>query len=406
MKTASIITIGDELLIGQTIDTNSAWIAQQFTKIGLPIKRRIAIADNAEEIISAMEQACKLSEIVIITGGLGPTSDDITKPTLCRYFNTELVLHEETLRQVESFFEKRGRPLLESNRLQAMLPKSCTVLKNEVGTAPGMLFEHSDSLVFSLPGVPFEMKHLIQERIIPLLSSRFFFKKITHKTLLTAGQGESFIAERLIHFEQQLPAEIHIAYLPSFGNVKIRLSTYEDIGKKIDDSFDELKQILADISLTDEDQSLERLIFNWLQHHNLSLAIAESCTGGYISHKFTSISGASTIFKGAAVCYAVESKHDVLGVRQESLDTYTAISSEVAIEMAEQAKAKYKSDYSIATTGYLEGKETFFYCAISGPKSTIVKRWDLPLDRALNLELASAYALQFLAKYLKKMLGL
>jgi nicotinamide-nucleotide amidase len=399
MTTATIITIGDELLIGQTIDTNSAWIGQTFTTIGLAVKRRIAVGDNKNEITEAIKQAELLSDIIIITGGLGPTSDDITKPTLCDYFNTSLEMHQESLEHVTHFFKTRNSVLLQSNIGQAMLPANCTPLRNEVGTAPGMMFQKEHKYYFSLPGVPFEMKELISTKVIPILKANFQFKTIAHKTLLTAGIGESFLAERLQSFEKELPNDISIAYLPSLGTVKIRLSANNN-NDILHNLFEKLKSLVDDVMVSDEDVSLEQIILNKLIDTNKTLAIAESCTGGYLAHKFTSMTNASKIFMGSAVCYSNAAKQDILGVKETTLQEHTAVSEQVAIEMAENCRSIYKATYAIATTGFLEGANTYFYCAIANGAATVVKKFVLPYKRETNLQLATSRAMQLFIEQL------
>lgn len=401
MISATIITIGDELLIGQTIDTNSAWIAQEFNKIGIKIKRRIAIADDETEIISALQEASECSTIVITTGGLGPTNDDITKDTLCKYFGTSLKKDEKTLDHISNYFAKRGRELLQVNIDQALVPSNCDVLFNAVGTAPGLKFKDKDLLYFALPGVPFEMKHLISDRIIPDLKSSFENETVVHKTLVTSGMGESFIAEKLKDFEAQLPKEISLAYLPNFGMVKIRLSGFGNLEEEINSSFEQLTEILQDIVISKTDRTLEKIIFDSLSEKGKHLAIAESCTGGNVASKLVGISGASTIFKGSTVTYAIESKQKVLGIKKQTLEKYSDVSKETALEMADNVRTLFDSHYGLATTGYLEGQEQYFFVAISSGNKTAVKKFLLPYGRNLNSNLAVSITLQFFIRYLK-----
>ncbi len=400
MITATIITIGDELLIGQTIDTNSAWIGQRFNEIGIKIKRRIAIADEESEILLALDEAEKLSEIVITTGGLGPTNDDITKIALCKYFNAELVEDHKTLEHIREYFAKRNRRLLQVNIDQALVPNNCKVLFNAVGTAPGLQFKKNDTTFFTLPGVPFEMKHLISERIIPYVQTAFPSNKIIHKTMITSGMGESFIAERLVEFESHLPPYISLAYLPNFGMVKLRLTSNAEHQDEIEKNFNELQSALADISIAYEDKTLEGILFDILSERNQTVAIAESCTGGNIAASIVSISGASSVFKGSTVTYAIESKEQILGIRHETLEKYTDVSPETASEMAENVRLKFNADIGLSTTGYLEGTEQYFFSAISTAHKTITKKFILPYSRQLNSNLAVSSALQFLIRYL------
>lgn len=400
MISATIITIGDELLIGQTIDTNSAWIGQQFNKIGIQIKRRIAIADEETEIISALKEASKLSEIVITTGGLGPTNDDITKEVLCKYFNSKLKQDDTTLLQIKEFFLKKGRELLKVNLDQALVPDNCTVLYNAVGTAPGMHFKEDNTYYFALPGVPFEMKHLISERIIPILLESFTLGGILHKTLITSGLGESFIAHKLINFETNLHKGISLAYLPNFGMVKLRLSSNSNLKNEVDLAFNYLKSTLSDILISEEDNSIEQILFDILINENKTIAIAESCTGGNIAAKIVSISGASKVFMGSTVTYALESKKNILGIRKETLDKDSDVSEQTAIEMAQNVRERFNADYGLSTTGYLEGEEQHFFTAFSSDKKTTVNKFNLRYKRILNSNYAVSTTLQFVIRIL------
>lgn len=402
MISATIVTIGDELLIGQTIDTNSAWIAQQFNKIGIQIKRRVAIADEESEIIKALNEASAISEIVITTGGLGPTNDDITKATLCKYFDSSLIIDTQVLKHIKTYFDKRGRKLLDVNRDQALVPDNCEVLFNAVGTAPGMKFMKDDTIFFSLPGVPFEMKHLICERIIPQLNNIYTTDKIVHKTLVTSGMGESFIAERLKHFEEKLPATISLAYLPNFGMVKLRLSGSGEIEQELNIHFDDLTQLVHDIIISKTDRSLEKILFDTLLEKEQTVTIAESCTGGNIASKIVSISGASKVFQGSTVTYALESKKRVLHIKEETLNEHTDVSKETALEMAQNVRNLFNADYGLSTTGFLEGTETYFFAAISSKDKTLVKKFTLPYGRNLNSNLAVSISLQFFIRFLIK----
>ncbi len=402
MITATIITIGDELLIGQTIDTNSAWIGQEFNKIGIKIKRRIAIADEATEILKTLDEASKLSEIVITTGGLGPTNDDITKDTLCEFFGSKLIEDEKTRKHIMAYFTKRNREILQVNLDQALIPNNCEVLFNAVGTAPGMKFQKDGTLFFALPGVPFEMKHLITERVIPILTKNFTPNKIIHKTMITSGMGESFIANRLIDFEKKLNNNISLAYLPNFGMVKLRLTTEEKYNIEVEASFTELKNMLRDITICHEDKSLEQILFDELTSSQRSIAVAESCTGGNIAASLVSISGASQVFKGSTVTYAIESKENVLGIKKETLEKYTDVSEPTAIEMAMNARRIFKANIGLSTTGFLEGDDQYFYAAIDDGKTQLAKKFNLPYSRSLNSNLAVSIALQFLIRFLQQ----
>ena len=300
MIKASIITIGDELLIGQVLDTNSAWIAQQFNKAGIPIRRRVAVGDNWDDIWGALDAESRESEIIMITGGLGPTSDDITKPLLCKYFGGKMIVNDEALENVKYLIQVVfQRPMIQSNLKQAEVPDTCKVIQNKRGTAPGMWFEKEDHIFISMPGVPYEMKGMVEE-IIPILKDRFALPVIIHKTLLTAGVGESFLAEKIKNFETNLSQEIKLAYLPAFGMVRLRLSTMGYDAAKVEDSitaeFNKLLILVQEYVVTDEDEPLEKVVGKLLIRQKKMMATAESCTGGYLAHLITRHPGASEYF--------------------------------------------------------------------------------------------------------------
>jgi len=402
MITATIITIGDELLIGQTIDTNSAWIAQEFNKIGIAIKRRIAISDQREEILKTLSEATALSEIVITTGGLGPTNDDITKDCLCAFFDSDLVCHKPSLEHITQFFASRNRELLPVNIEQANVPDKCTVLMNTVGTAPGMHFKKDKTHYFSMPGVPFEMKLLVEKQIIPILQKEYKLGGLIHQTIVTSGKGESFLANELVDFEKQLPHGISMAYLPNFLTVKIRLSGEANMQKKINTEIKTLKAKLGDLIISETDQTLEEILFSILKDKKLTLSIAESCTGGTIASKLVSLSGSSEVFMGSVVTYSVLSKQNILGVKKESIEEHGVVSKEVAIEMSTQVKEKFTSTVGIATTGFLEGAEQYFYASVAINENVITKRFSLPYGRKLNSNLATSLSFQLAIQSLIK----
>jgi len=402
MITATIITIGDELLIGQTIDTNSAWIAQEFNKIGIAIKRRIAISDQREEILKTLSEATALSEIVITTGGLGPTNDDITKDCLCAFFDSDLVCHKPSLEHITQFFASRNRELLPVNIEQANVPDKCTVLMNTVGTAPGMHFKKDKTHYFSMPGVPFEMKLLVEKQIIPILQKEYKLGGLIHQTIVTSGKGESFLANELVDFEKQLPHGISMAYLPNFLTVKIRLSGEANMQKKINTEIKTLKAKLGDLIISETDQTLEEILFSILKDKKLTLSIAESCTGGSIASKLVSLSGSSEVFMGSVVTYSVLSKQNILGVKKESIEEHGVVSKEVAIEMSTQVKEKFTSTVGIATTGFLEGAEQYFYASVAINENVITKRFSLPYGRKLNSNLATSLSFQLAIQSLIK----
>jgi nicotinamide-nucleotide amidase len=400
----TIITIGDELLIGQTIDTNSAWIAQTLNPLGIQIKRRVAIGDCKADIEYALDEELKLSDIIIITGGLGPTADDITKPLLCAYFGGKLIMNELVKAHVQHFFAKRNRPMLESNTNQAMVPDVCEVLFNDVGTAPGMLFRKNDKLIFSLPGVPFEMKHITTKHLLPIIQSHFVTNNFIHRTIVTAGEGESFVANRLIDFEKNLPHNIKLAYLPKLGILKLRLTGIDIDENELDRKFNDLQELLADIMVAAEDIELEKQIGIILKNKGESIAIAESCTGGLISSMITSISGSSAYFKGGVIAYQNETKLELLGVNTKTLQTYSAVSKEVAIEMANQCLQKMNTTYALSITGYLEQGEcdNEVWIGLASATQTLTFKISPPYNRQKNAVLASNTALNLLRKFILK----
>jgi nicotinamide-nucleotide amidase len=405
---ATIITIGDELLIGQTIDTNSAWIASALNKIGIQIEKRIAIGDNWNQIWDCLEKENQTSSIVLITGGLGPTSDDITKPLLCKFFNGKMIVDDDALANVKNIFENiLKRPLLERNLKQAEVPDTCTVIQNKRGTAPGMWFEKNNTIFVSMPGVPHEMKGMMSNYIIPALKKRFELKPIVHRTLLTAGIGESFLAEMLIDFEKNLPEQIKLAYLPNYGMVRLRLSAnmQQSDEKTIDNEFEQLKSIVKDHIVADKDINIQEAISGIFIEKNLTLSIAESCTGGYISHLLTSIPGSSKFFLGGMVSYANEVKRDLLDVSQSTIDTHGAVSIQTVEKMAEGIRKKTGSDISLATSGVMgpgggsEEKPVGFVCvAMSTANKTISTTFQFRFDRTRNIELTAVQALNFMRK--------
>jgi nicotinamide-nucleotide amidase len=407
-KTVSIITIGDELLIGQTIDTNSAWMAQILNKAGFSINRRVAIGDQWDHIWNALQEEEAKNDIILITGGLGPTSDDITKPLLCSYFGGTLIIDEKAKENVvEIFTKKLNRPLIERNLKQAEVPDVCTVIQNQRGTAPGMWFEKEGKIFVSMPGVPFEMKGMMEDYVIPELLKRFDISPIEHRTLLTAGIGESFLAELLNDFESSLTKGIKLAYLPNYGMVRLRLSAIEifENNQQLDNSFNELKNIVKDYLVVDKDISLQEAIAEKLKTANKTLALAESCTGGYISHLITLIPGSSSFFLGGVVSYSNDLKAGLLGVPQETLNEFGAVSLETVKKMAEGVRERTGSDYGLAVSGIMgpsgdtPNKPIGFVCVgFSSADTTEVTSFQFRFDRKRNIELTAVYALNFLRK--------
>jgi len=353
---AEIITIGDEILIGQIVDTNSAFLGKEFNKIGVSVYQITSVQDDKVHILKALKEAEENADIIIITGGLGPTKDDITKHTICEYFNDTLIENKAVLNNVEQIFSKYNAPLLTVNRHQALVPSRAKVLMNKYGTAPGMWLEKNGKVFVSLPGVPYEMKALIKDEVIPSLRSKFKFPYIKHKTLLTYGIGESALADRIEAWEDNLPSFIKLAYLPNLGKVRLRLSA-KAMDKNIVET--EMKQqiqlLLPQIEDVfvgfEDDLSLEAIIGKQLTDLGKTISIAESCTGGQIAKAITVNAGASKYFKGSVVSYATESKVDILKVSEKEIENHSVVSKEVAEAMAKQVRVLFKSDYGISTTG-------------------------------------------------------
>ena len=345
---ASIITIGDEILIGQIVDTNSVSIARHLNSAGIVVRERTSVGDNRQQIVDAVQGALRQCEIVILTGGLGPTKDDITKKTLAELFGGKLVRDEAVAAHVQKMLEARGITFNQLNQDQALVPDNCTVLFNHHGTAPGMWFEQENKVVVSLPGVPFEMEHLMEDEVMPRLKKRFALRQIVHRTLITAGLAESMLAEKIAAWEDALPSYLHLAYLPSAGVVRLRLSAYEvegeSVSQEIDRQFATLQKIIPRYVLGFEKASMQQIVHDLLTQHHKTLAVAESCTGGAIASRFTAIPGASQYFLCSVTAYSNEAKSNILGVDPAVIERYGAVSEEVARQMAEGVRRIGGSD--------------------------------------------------------------
>lgn len=407
----SIITIGDELLIGQVIDTNSAWMAQELNKSGIRVVRRIAVGDEWNEIWAALDEEQQHADIILITGGLGPTADDITKPLLCKYFEGKMVVHEPTRKNVLDIFSKLNRPIIERNLKQAEVPDNCTVLINKRGTAPGMVFTKNEKIFVSMPGVPHEMKGLMTDDVIPLLLNQYNFPVIIHKTILTAGVGESFLAELIKDYEESLPHNIKLAYLPNYGMVRLRLSTSglnkEETFEIINTAFAELKILVKEYMVTDEDEPIEQVIGKLLVSKSKTMCTAESCTGGYIAHVLTSIAGASKYYDGSVISYSYEAKEDLLQVDAATLKAKGAVSEDIVLQMAKGALQKIKSDYVIAVSGIMgpdgdmPDKPVGTVWVAVGDKNKIeTKKLYFRYDRIRNIHLTAINSLNMLRKFI------
>lgn len=354
---AHIITIGDEILIGQIVDTNSAFIAKELDNIGISVDQIISIQDDRNQILTSLENAKKLSDLVIITGGLGPTNDDITKKTFVEFFEDKLIVNRTVEQHIREIWKKYiKQPLLQVNLDQALVPSKATVLMNNSGTAPGMWMKKNDTIFVSLPGVPYEMKALMKNEVLPRLSSLFNLPFIVHKTLLTYGLGESMIADRISLWENNLPDTIKLAYLPNLGRVRLRLSSEgydkDKVINNIDSRIQSLIPLISDIFVGfEEDNNLEQIIANKFKELGKTLAVAESCSGGKISAQFTQNPGASKFFKGGVIAYNTSIKEKMLGIDSSVIEKHSVVSEEVAELMAIGVKNIFNSDYAIATTG-------------------------------------------------------
>jgi len=410
---AELLTIGDEILYGQIVDTNSQWMSVELDKIGIKVVRKTSIGDKEEDILTAFAEAEKRADVVLITGGLGPTSDDITKPCLARYFNCEIRMHEEALAEVREFFTSRGREITEINRQQAALPICCTKITNPIGTAPGMWFERTGKIFMSMPGVPHEMKRMMTERVLPKLLETFKMPTILHKVIRTAGIGESMLAEKIASWEKSLPEHIKLAYLPSLGEVKLRLTGFGDasekLRKEIDDYAQKLLPFAGDYVFGYGDDPLEVVLGNTLRAKKLTLSVAESCTGGYVSHLITSVPGCSDYFLGSMIPYDYQIKMRQLGVKPETLEKYGAVSEPTISEMANIVRAKFNTDIGVATSGIAgPGGATpdkpvgTTWIAYSDKHQTVTKKLQLTKDRAINIKLASAAVLNLIRTSLPK----
>lgn len=411
---ASIITIGDELLIGQTIDTNSAWMGQELNKLGVWVKRRVAVGDVWEEIWNALDEESRQSEIILITGGLGPTADDITKPLLCKYFGGKMVVNKEARENVITIFERYiKRPMLAVNLKQAEVPDVCEVIQNKRGTAPGMWFEKNGKIFVSMPGVPNEMKGMMKDYILPRLPARFSLPAVIHRTLLTAGIGESYLADRIKNFETALPHYVKLAYLPNFGMVRLRLTATgknaAEITQEVDRLFATLQDLVLDVMVINEDKTLEEAVGILLTKHKKTVATAESCTGGYVGHLITSIPGSSAYFMGGVVSYDNAIKENVLGVKAETLDTDGAVSEETVREMANGIKKLMKTDYAVSISGIMgpgggseEKPVGTVWIAVAGITETVARKFHTRYNRMRNIEITAIYALNMLRESILK----
>ena len=410
---ASIITIGDELLIGQTVDTNSAWMGAELSKYGFDVYRITSVHDRREDILYVLKEATGESDVVLITGGLGPTSDDITKQTLCEFFDTHLVMNEDVLMMNELMMRQRNFPMNERNRRQAEVPESCRVLKNESGTAPGMWFEKDNTIYISMPGVPHEMKHLMDKMVLPELKKRFTSQTIIHRNIMTYGTFESKLADILTDFESGLPKNVKLAYLPASGIIKLRLTGTGTDNKALSDILDNQVDILyktiPEFIYAEDEKSLEMVIGRLLKSKQNTLSTAESCTGGEIAHLITSVAGSSSYYKGSVIAYENSVKIQLLGVQASTIEKFGAVSEQTVREMAEGARKLFDTTYSVATSGVAgpdggsgEKPVGTLWIAVASEKEVVCEKRVFGNDRTINITRFSLASLNLLRKQIIK----
>ncbi len=413
---AEIITIGDEILIGQIVDTNSAFIGKEFNKIGISVYQITSVQDDREHILQALKDAKSRVQVVIVTGGLGPTKDDITKHTFCEFFEDALVEDKNVLHHVEELFRKHisSTPISDVNRQQALVPSKATVLHNPNGTAPGMWIEEKGTVFVSLPGVPFEMKHLLTETVIPKIMERFERPFIIHKTLVTYGLGESAIAARIEDWEDNLPAFIKLAYLPNLGKVRLRMSAKgfdkEVLEKAVEEESQKLYPLIGDLIYGVEDeQTIEEIVAKLFTEKKMTLATAESFTGGKIAERITALPGASAYFKGSVVSYATQTKVEILKVSKETVAKHSVVSAQVAEEMAENVRKLLKTDFAVATTGNSgptkgdsDAEIGTVFIAIASPNGVFAEKFNMGNHRTRIVQKSVNKAFELLQKEILK----
>jgi nicotinamide-nucleotide amidase len=398
--TAELLTIGDEILYGQIVDTNSQWMSVELSNAGVKVIRKTTVGDQEDEILNAFAEAESRADIILITGGLGPTSDDLTKPCLAKYFNCEIRMHEEALAEVTEFFKSRGRDLTEINRQQAALPVCCEKVTNKMGTAPGMWFTRNQKVFVSMPGVPHEMKRMMTDIVIPKLKETFKTPIIRHTVIRTVGIGESFLADKIAQWEKELPAHFKLAYLPSLGDVKLRLTAIGSDDKSLAAEsgalVEKLWPLAGEFIFGVGEDPLEQVLGNILRNKKLTLSIAESCTGGYLSHLITSIPGSSDYFPGSIIAYANEIKTSHLGVSPSTIEKFGAVSEESVKEMANAVRAKFNTDIGVATSGIagpgggtVDKPVGTVWISYADKEKTIARKLQLSKDRMINIRMAS-----------------
>lgn len=409
---AIIISIGDEILYGQTLDTNSHWISGELDRLGIRVQKKVTISDTREVIIENIKEAEENADIVLITGGLGPTNDDLTKPCLAEYFNTPLVRNEVAYANIKAIFEKAGWEMNDSNAEQADLPANCKAINNPIGTASGMWFDSGNKVIVSMPGVPFEMKHMMSETVLPRLKEQFVVEGIYHRMIRTIGIGESKLAEIIKDWETNLPKEIKLAYLPTMGAVKLRLTADDDseaMKEKIQSQIDAVLPLIEKYVYGFDKEEVPEAIGRILSESNQTLAIAESCTGGYLSHQVTSIAGSSEWFRGSMVPYSNDLKRDLLGVDQKILDKDGAVSEAVVLALAENIRKTLKSDVGVSVSGVAgpgggseEKPVGTVWIGYADKNKSVAKKFRFIRDREVNIKYSAIAALNMIRINLDK----
>ncbi|WP_370087919.1 competence/damage-inducible protein A [Ekhidna sp.] len=409
---AILISIGDEILYGQTLDTNSHWISGELDSLGIRVIKKITIGDSREEILDNLAESEKLADMVLITGGLGPTSDDLTKPCLTEYFGTQLERNEEILSHIKGMFERAGWEMSESNAMQADLPANCTPIKNSIGTAAGMWFDQNDTVFVSMPGVPFEMRQMMKDSILPKLKEKFVRDTINHRMIRTIGIGESKLAEIIKDWESQLPKTIKLAYLPTMGAVKLRLTTSGDNAttqKLVQAEIDKVIPLIEKFVYGYEDEEIEEAIGRMLKAKGMTLAVAESCTGGYLSHKITSVPGSSQWFNGSFVPYSNQLKNEQLHVDMKIIQEHGAVSEPVVLALAKNVRKEFKSDVGVSISGIAgpgggtpEKPVGTVWIGYADAKKNVAKKFQFIRDRELNIKYSAVAALNMIRINLDK----
>ncbi len=415
-SSVEIITIGDELLIGQVVDTNSAWMARELNKIGLKVRFITTVSDQEQEIMDSLNHASSRAGLILITGGLGPTKDDITKKTLCNYFNTSLRLDQESYANIEKLFKARGREVSELNKKQAEVPSNCKTLLNKLGTAPAMWFDENNKIYISMPGVPHEMKAIMKEHVLPAFKEMFELPPVLHETILTQGIGESFLSELLAPWEDNLPPHIKLAYLPSTGILRLRLTASgfaeKLLRKDLELEIQKFMSLAGKYIFGRGDDTLEKILGDLLRAKKCTLSTAESCTGGYLAHRITTVPGSSDYYIGSVVAYANSIKTSWLNIDSASLEFHGAVSEEVVRAMASSVRKKFGTDYAIATSGIAgpagataDKPLGTVWIAIEGPNSSLTRKLQLGTERYNVIEQTGLFCFHMLCKMLKEELN-